>query len=75
MEGNLRKLSDDWSHIDSIVLYGAGINAEVIKNVFTKLDMDIPYVIDGNTDKQGKLWNGIPVVAYEDVEGKIRGKK
>lgn len=75
MERNLQKLSRDWNCIDSIVLYGAGINAEVIKDVFSKLDLTIPFVIDRDKSKQGKLWYGIPVVAYKDVERDIRGKK
>lgn len=75
MKNSLQKLSDDWRSINSIVLYGTGINAEVIKNVFTKLDMKILYVVDRDKNKQGKLWYGIPVVAYEDIEGKIKGKK
>ena len=55
MKNSLQKLSDDWRSINSIVLYGTGINAEVIKNVFTKLDMKILYVVDRDKNKQGKL--------------------
>jgi len=75
MGSNLQKLSEDWKGIKSIVLYGAGINAAVIKNVFGKVNIEIPYVIDKDKEKQGKRWNGIPVAAYEDVKDEIKGIK
>lgn len=75
MKSNLQKLSEDWKDIKSIVLYGAGINAAVIKSVFVKINIEIPYVIDKDKEKQGKQWNGIPVAAYEDVKDEIEGIK
>lgn len=75
MNNNLNKLSEDWNKIDSVILYGAGINATVIRNVFDKTELSITYVIDRDKKKQGTMWNGIPIVDFEDVKDEIAGKK
>jgi len=72
---NLERLSEDWKDIKSVVLYGAGINAAVIGNVFNRLEMDIPYVLDIDKEKRGRMWNGIPIASYDEVGDKIQGKK
>lgn len=75
MAGNLNKLSEDWKEIDSIILYGAGIVSRICQHLLEKVEIKIPFVIDADTNKQGKEWNGIPIISYDDAEDKIKKQK
>lgn len=75
MEENLNKLSDGWKEIDRIILYGAGIVSKICQHLFEKVDIKIPFVIDADTTKQGKEWNGIPIISYEDAKSRIGKQK
>lgn len=75
MSGNLDKLSEDWKEIDSIVLYGAGIVSRICQHLFEKVDIKVPFVIDGDINKQGKEWNGIPIISFGEAKNKIRNQK
>lgn len=72
---NLNKLSDDWKDINSIILYGAGIVSRICQNLFEKVDVSIPFIIDGDVNKQGKTWNGIPIFSYYEAKGQIGKQK
>lgn len=75
MNGNLDRLSEEWKKIDSVVLYGAGIVSKICQHLFEKVDIKIPFVIDRDVTKQGKNWNGIPIISYEDAKDKIADRK
>lgn len=75
MESNLNKLSDDWKEASSIILYGAGIVAKICKNLFEKVEVSIPFIIDADVKKQGMKWNGIPILSYEEAKDKIGNQK
>lgn len=75
MQTDLGKLSADWEHIQSIVLYGAGEVGRLCKSLFERLDLDIPFVIDQDTNKQGNLWLGAPIISYEKARPHLEGKK
>ncbi len=75
MNNNLSKLTDDWREIDSIVLYGAGIVSRICQHLFEKVNIKILFVIDRDIDKQGKEWNGIPIISYEEAKKKIKKQK
>lgn len=75
MRTDLGKLSADWEHIQSIVLYGAGIVGGICKSLFERLDLDIPFVIDQDTNKQGNQWLGAPIISYEKAKPHLKGKK
>lgn len=75
MRSDLGKLTADWREIDSIVLYGAGTVAKICDDLFAKVDIQIPYVIDQDPQKQGKKWNGIPIVEFDDIWNEIAGEK
>lgn len=75
MKGNLNRLSEDWKGIDSIALYGAGIVARICQPLFGKVDIKIPFVIDGDENKQGRDWNGVPVISFEDAKSKLGNLK
>lgn len=77
MRTDLGKLTEDWNHIDAIVLYGAGTVSKICENLFEKVDISISCVIDQDADKQGKLWNGVPIVSFEEAreKGVLEGKK
>lgn len=75
MGENLNRLSEEWKGIDSIVLYGAGIVSRICQHLFEKVDIDIFMVIDGDVNKQGKNWNGIPIVSFEDAKKKMGNRK
>ena len=75
MRTDIGKLTEDWYHIDSIVLYGAGTVSRICENLFNKVDIDIKYVIDGDTKKQGQFWNGIPIVSFESIKDVIGSYK
>lgn len=75
MRTDLGKLSADWEHIQSIVLYGAGEVGRLCKSLFERLDLDIPFVIDQDTKKQGNQWLGIPIISYEKAKLHLKGKK
>lgn len=77
MQGDLCKLTSDWNTIENIVLYGAGTVSKICERLFDKVNIIITCVIDQDKKKQGKEWNGIPIVSFEDAQaqGKIKGKK
>ncbi|MDE6567434.1 MAG: hypothetical protein K2K70_06855, partial [Lachnospiraceae bacterium] len=75
MSGNLDRLSEDWKSIDSIILYGAGIVSKICQHLFEKVDVKVLLVIDGDENKQGKDWNGIPIVSFEDARKRIGKQK
>lgn len=72
---DLGKLSADWKHIQSVVLYGAGIVGGICKSLFERLDLDIPFVIDQDANKQGTQWLGAPIISYEKARPHLGGKK
>lgn len=75
MQSDLGKLTEDWKKIQSIVLYGAGIVGGICKTLFERVDLEIPFVIDRDPDKQGTTWRGIPIISYEEAEARLRGQK
>ncbi|MDE7019190.1 MAG: hypothetical protein K2P65_16740, partial [Lachnospiraceae bacterium] len=75
MQSDLGKLTEDWKEIQSIVLYGAGIVGGICKTLFERVDLKIPFVIDRDKKKQGTTWRGIPIVSYENAQGKIGNQK
>lgn len=75
MQTDLGKLSADWEHIQSVVLYGAGIVGGICKSLFERLDLDIPFVIDQDINKQGIQWLGAPIISYEKAKPHLVGKK
>ena len=75
MSSNLNRLSEDWKNIDSIILYGAGIVGRICQHLFEKVDINIPFIIDSDTDKQGTTWNGISIISYEEAASRIKDKK
>ncbi|WWR15766.1 radical SAM protein [Lachnospiraceae bacterium JLR.KK008] len=75
MQSDLGRLSEDWKEINEIVLYGAGTVSKICKGLFEKVNVNIICVIDQDTDKQGKEWNGIPIISYTEAKEKIIGKK
>lgn len=75
MSGNLQKLSADWNNIDSIILYGAGTVSKICSELFDKVSVDILCVIDQDQEKQGKKWNGIPIISFGQAADMIKGNK
>lgn len=75
MRSDLGKLTQDWTGIKSIVLYGAGIVGSICQTLFERVDIDIPFVIDKDKNKQGTTWRGISVISYEDAKQRIKGQK
>lgn len=75
MRSDLGKLTQDWAEIKSIVLYGAGIVGRICQTLFERVDIEIPFVIDKDKNKQGTTWRGIPVISYEDARQRIKGQK
>ena len=75
MRTNLNNLSEDWKTIEQVVLYGAGINAAVIYDVFNRMNIRIKYVLDRDPKKQNTFWNNVPIRSYTDVKDEIMGVK
>lgn len=75
MQSDLGKLTKDWNEVNSIVIYGAGTVSKICEKLFDNVNIKIDCVIDQDEKKQGKDWNGIPIVSYESAESKIAGKK
>ncbi len=75
LKSDFGELADDWNGIESIVLYGAGIVSTICENLFRMVDIDIPFVIDQDTKKQGKQWQGIPIISFEEAKPKITRRK
>ena len=75
MQSDLGKLTEDWNSIQSVVLYGAGIVGGICKTLFELVDLEIPFVIDKDVNKQGTLWKGVPVISYEDAKPKLKNQK
>lgn len=75
MRSDLGKLAEDWNGIKSVVLYGAGIVGGICQTLFERIDLEIPFVIDQDKDKQGKLWKGVPIVSYDEAKPKLHGRK
>lgn len=68
-------LSLEWNNTRSVVLYGAGARSTVVKNIFNRMNISIKYMLDRDPQKQGTLWNGIPIVSYEEIKHEISGSK
>lgn len=68
MQSDLGKLTEDWNRIQSIVLYGAGTVSRICENLFKNVDIAISCVIDQDPEKQGKTWNGIPILSFFDAK-------
>ena len=75
MRSDLGKLTKDWEGINSIILYGAGIVGGICQTLFERVDLEIPFVIDRDINKQGTTWRGIPIISYEEAKTKINGQK
>lgn len=75
MQSDLGKLTNDWKGINSIILYGAGIVGGICQTLFERVDLEIPFVIDRDANKQATTWRGIPIVSYEEAKQKIKGQK
>lgn len=75
MRSDLGKLTRDWAEIKSVVLYGAGIVGSICQSLFERVDIEIPFVIDKDKNKQGTTWRDIPVISYEDARQRIKGQK
>ena len=75
MQSDLGKLTNDWKGINSIILYGAGIVGSICQTLFERVDLEIPFVIDRDTNKQATTWRGIPIISYEEAKQKIKGQK
>ncbi len=72
---DLGRLTEDWSKVESIVLYGAGTVSKICENLFSKIDIKIECVIDRDPEKQGKEWNGITIVSFESIKDRIHEYK
>ncbi len=75
MRTDLGRLSEDWKNINSIVVYGAGTVSRICENLFQKVQINISHVIDQDTSKQGKEWNGVKISSFESVQDDIQGNK
>ena len=75
MRSDLGKLTKDWEGINSIILYGAGIVGGICQTLFERVDLEIPFVIDRDINKQGTTWRGIPIISYEEAKTKINEQK
>lgn len=75
MQSDLGKLTEDWNSIESVVLYGAGIVGGICKTLFERVDLEIPFVIDRDVNKQGTLWRGVPIISYEEAKPKLKNQK
>jgi len=73
MRSDLGKLTKDWEGINSIILYGAGIVGGICQTLFERVDLEIPFVLDRDINKQGTTWRGIPIISYEEAKTKING--
>ena len=70
----LDKLSEDWSGLKSIVIYGYGRRAaRLIKSIAR--NFEITDIIDNNEKLVGTSYNGIYVHSFEEVKDKLAGKK
>lgn len=75
MRSDLGKLTKDWDNIESVVLYGAGIVGGICRTLFERVDLEIPFVIDQDKNKQGTLWRGAPVISYEEARPRLQNQK
>lgn len=75
MQSDLGKLTKDWSSIKNIVIYGAGTVSKICEKLFDNVDIHITCVIDRDKEKQGKEWNGIPIISFENAQKKAAGEK
>ena len=75
VQSDMGKLTADWNDIDTVVLYGAGTVSRICEKLFEKVEIKIECVIDQDINKQGKEWNGVPILSYEDAKERIKGKK
>ncbi len=75
MQSDLGKLDEGWNIIDHIVIYGAGTVLKICENLLGKININVSCVIDQDKEKQGKKWNGIPIVSFDDVRDKLAGEK
>lgn len=75
MEDNLCKLTEEWHDLKNIVIYGAGTVSKICGELFKKVDVEIICVIDQDKEKQGKCWNGIPIISFEQAKKTIIGRK
>lgn len=75
MQSDLGKLTEDWNSIQRVVLYGAGIVGGICKTLFERVDLEIPFVIDRDANKQGTLWRGVPIISYEEAAPKLKEYK
>lgn len=75
LESDIGKLSADWTGIDSVVPYGAGIVGGICKSLFRLVDLGIPFVIDRDPAKIGKTWKGAPIISFRDAASRLAGKK
>lgn len=75
VQSDMGKLTADWNDVDTVVLYGAGTIFRVCEKLFEKVEINIECVIDQDINKQGKEWNGVPILSYEDAKERINGKK
>ncbi|MCM1219898.1 MAG: radical SAM protein [Lachnospiraceae bacterium] len=75
MQTDLGKLTEDWKHIKSIALYGAGIVGNICQTLFERVDLEIPFVIDRDKRKQGKRWKEVPIISFEEAQPRLNGQK
>ena len=75
MRTDLGKLAEDWKGISSVVPYGAGIVGNICKTLFDRVELEIPFVIDRDREKQGRTWKGAPILPFEEARDKIDGRK
>lgn len=75
MQTDLGKLTEDWKSIKSVVLYGAGIVGRICQTLFEQVDLEIPFVIDKDTKKQGQQWMGAPIISFEEAIPRLQGEK
>ena len=75
MRTDLGKLAEDWKNITSIVPYGAGIVGNICKTLFERVDLDIPFVIDQDKQKQKKNWRGVPIISFDEAKSQLGHQK
>ncbi len=75
MQTDLGKLTEDWKSIKNVVVYGAGIVGRICQTLFQQVDLEIPFVIDRDTKKQGQQWMNAPIISFEEAKPRLQDKK
>ncbi len=75
MRTDIGRLTKDWDEINSVVPYGVGIVGRICQTLFEKVDLNIPFVIDRDPQKQNTTWMGAPVISFEEAKEKLQGYK